>query len=93
MERFALSPAARELIATAFPNSATLDDAFTFDSEEFARHTAFTSLEFNTGAILTALSGRFDDVFKMELVDEDRQEYKVSTSGRVIDRRVRKRAP
>ena len=92
IERFGLSAEARELIVDQLPNTQLLDDTFIFDADEFIENAKFRSVELDNGAILTALSTKFDEIFESEILNAKEGDYRFSTTGRVVNQRLRKRA-
>jgi hypothetical protein len=91
LERFNLSEPARQAVISKLPYPALADDAFLLDPAEFVAHAAFASVELHTGGILLAPPDRFEEVFKREPVNPARQEYRFTTSGRIVDEKVRGR--
>ncbi|HEY2476812.1 MAG TPA: hypothetical protein VGI19_18670 [Candidatus Cybelea sp.] len=64
VERLALSPDARDALKEKMQRPELFAESFRFDREEFDHHIQYRSVELNNGAILTAESVRFDDVFE-----------------------------
>lgn len=91
MDSFGLSHAARDEITKhlAYPELAEI--SFVLDIDEFHNHAPYTSVELDNGSLLVAPSDRFDECFDRQVVDEEQQEYRFTTEGRIIDERVRGR--
>lgn len=87
---FGLSNAAREAIANEIPNPALLDERFRFDTAEFSRQIGYRFVELDSGGMLTAQAGEFDEVFQREVLDQDEQRVRYSTEGRVVNDRFRR---
>ncbi len=90
-DRFGLSPAARDVMNKTLKTPAAANTQFVFDAEEFERQIAFRSVELDTGAILTAQNGDFDNIFQQEPVGGEGQ-VRYSTTGVVVGERLRSRA-
>jgi hypothetical protein len=89
-EQFGLSPEARTAIERELRNPALTQERFRFDPDEFKNQVGFRSVQLDNGALMTAESGEFDDVFEKEVVDERTQQVRYSTSGKVVNERLRK---
>jgi pyoverdine/dityrosine biosynthesis protein Dit1 len=88
-EHFHLSPHAREVIASGLKTGRATQEIFTFDINEFRNFIAYKSIELDNGALLTAGTDKFEEVFhKTRLYDEGRVEY--STQGKVVNEKLRK---
>lgn len=90
-DSYNLSKEAREVIISNLAYPGLANDAFLFDRDEFISQAAFASIELNTGGILLAPPDLFEDVFQKELINPDIQEYRFTTSGRIVDEKVRGR--
>ena len=66
---------------------------FKFDPTEFKRVNTYKSLELSNGAILTARSQNFGDVFRQEPMPEAAKDWvRFVTEGRIVNERLRKQA-
>lgn len=68
--------------------AATLDEKFQLNAGEFGKHLAYRSVELDSGGMLTAEIGKFDQVFQKRDLTSHRTRY--STEGRVVNDRVGK---
>jgi hypothetical protein len=89
-EQFGLSEAAQNTIFRELRHPGLAEERFRFDADEFRAQVAFRSVELDNGGMLTAQSSDFDDVFTREVLDEVKNEVRFSTSGRVINEKLRK---
>lgn len=89
--RFQLSEEATTIIRNQVPNEGLLGDTFNLDLEEFQRYATFESIELDNGGILTAPADRFDQTFSREPVNEADGRYRFSTTGRIVDQRIKSR--
>lgn len=87
MERFGLSPAAREAIVREMPYRNLIQEQFRFDAPEFARQVPFRSVQLDSGAILTADARKFDEVFEHEDVPDGVRYF---TTGKVVSDKLEK---
>lgn len=67
-----------------------VDDKFVFDEDEYDRHVPYRTDELDTGALLTATTASFENVFRVEEKDDGTMTY--STKGRVVNRKLRRRS-
>ena len=88
--RFGLSKRAQDAIVGEFKHSNLVDERFRFDAKEFLRQVPYRTIELDSGAMLTAQSTRFDDVFSREIVDEAEKTIKYSTVGKVMTEKLEK---
>jgi len=65
------------------------DEQFRLSIEELDRLITFRTVELDTGAFMSALANKFDDVFSKINVDDGKIRF--STTGKVVDERIRKR--
>lgn len=86
-ERFNFSEETKAAVVASIRPPRLINDRFRFDAEEFARHLAYKQVELDNGAILTAPADRFDEVFERA---QRRQQETFSTTGTVVDERLRK---
>jgi hypothetical protein len=88
-QRFNLSPAAREAVGKELKSPRLADERFEFVAAEFNDLLAFRSKELSNGAMLTAPSANFDDVFHEQTVDEATHEVKITTQGTVVNDKLK----
>lgn len=86
-ERFNFSDATKAAVIACVRPPRLVTDRFRFDAGEFAKHLAYKQIELDNGAILTAPADRFDAVFEHT---RRQQLDKFSTTGSVVDQRLRK---
>ncbi len=91
MQRYSLSPDARAAIEAEIPRGELRADVFVLDKDEFLRHASYASVELDNGAMLLAASDRFDECFEREPIGLDGNRFRFTTSGRIMDERVRGR--
>jgi hypothetical protein len=92
ISRFNLSPQAADVVRQQLKNPATADQHFYFSSPDFKNVLAYQSVELSNGAMLTSLSGKFDEVFEQQVVDEAKNEVRFSTQGSVVNAQLKRRA-
>jgi hypothetical protein len=88
--QFGLSDAARRAVAAEMRAPEVIGERFQFDFGEFSKHVAYRSVELDSGGILTAQSGDFEEVFHREVLDETDRIVRYSTEGRVISEKLGK---
>lgn len=88
--RFGLSQKTQDAVAMTFANPSCRFDQFNFSAEEFAKHLRFRSVQVSNGATLTAPIGDFDACFHRVRVAEDGEAYTFTTTGRIVDEKLRK---
>lgn len=84
-DHFGLSDAARDTIKGQLSKPSLFGKVFQFEPMEFKTVAPYRTVEMNTGAILTAPSESFENVFEREIVGDD-IEYR--TRGRISDQRL-----
>jgi hypothetical protein len=89
-EQFGLSPEARAAIRSELRNPALAAEKFRFDPDEFKNQVGFRSVQLDNGALLSAETRDFDEVFEHEVVDERAQKIRYSTTGKIVNERLRK---
>ncbi len=83
---FGFSEATKQTIKSQLSKPSLFSKAFKFDDSEFEQNAPYRTVEMDNGAILTAPSGEFENVFKEKKISDEEFEY--STSGRVRDQRI-----
>jgi len=86
---FGFSESAKNSIIAQPPKQSLADKTFSFDPNIFKDRLPFRTVEIENGAILTAPSGQFSEVFQITEKDDGVVEY--STSGKVADERLMKK--
>jgi hypothetical protein len=84
---FHLSDGARQAMGREIRAHESTTEQFMFDATEFSNHVAFRSVELDSGAVLTAPSNRFDDVFEQAAAGD---EVRFSATGRIVGERLTK---
>jgi hypothetical protein len=85
-----LSEASKRAVLSAVNPARTLQSRFRFDHAEFARHIAYKSVELDNGAMLSAQVTKFEDCFEEVVSDDDPSVITYSTSGKIVDERLRR---
>jgi hypothetical protein len=93
VEQFQVSEETRKEIKDRFPREGLFEERFRFVPSEFLKHVVIKTIELDNGALLTASTERFDEVFIREVVDPTKAVVKFSTEGKIIDQRFRKVVP
>lgn len=88
--QFNLSQSTRDAVAAQFPTASLVNERFQFDLAEFTNQITYRLLELDNGAVLSALSHQFDDVFSQEPDTEQEGKIKFSTSGLITNAKLRK---
>lgn len=88
LDQFNLSQPTRNAILAEFKDQAVAAQNFVFDAPVFTEQVPYRTVELSSGAVLTAPSGEFDEVFTKEPVDAAEGEYKYSTVGSVVTEKV-----
>jgi len=89
-DRFHLSQLAREALIREAKTPRAAEEQFEFDINEFRNRIAYKSLELDNGAVLTAESSIFDDVFHRRAVDDVAdQSIEFSTRGRILNEKLK----
>lgn len=91
LNRFSLSTETRQEVVARFGHHNVVDDTFLFDLSEFQLHVGFRSVELDHGGVMSAASDRFDDCFSREAVNDMDGTVRFTTSGKVVDERLRGR--
>jgi len=91
MSRFRLSDEARSAVEGQVHNDTVLQNTFQLDLEEFKRHATYETVELDNGAILTAPAEEFDQTFLRELINEANERYRFSTTGSIVEQRIKSR--
>ena len=68
-----------------------MEDTFVLDIDELTRHATYASIELDNTGILTAPADKFAEVFSREAINELTNEYRFSTSGHIVDERIKAR--
>ena len=93
LDQFHVPAETQEQIKEHFPKAKSFDETFTFVPGEFAKFVSMRTTELDNGALLTAPTDRFDQVFTREPVTGAAGVFRFSTQGRVTDQRFRKVKP
>jgi len=93
LDQFHVPAETQEQIKEHFPKAKSFNETFTFVPGEFAKFVSMRTTELDNGALLTAPTDRFDQVFTREPVTGAAGVFRFSTQGRVTDQRFRKVKP
>lgn len=88
-DQFNLSPQGRNAIINELKTDRAAAELFSFDINEFRNLIAYRSVELDNGALLTAESSEFDDVFQKRLVGDAGEEVEFSTQGKIVNERLK----
>jgi len=89
-DRFGLSDAAKNAIRNELTDPRLSSEQFEFNLEEFKLQVPYRSVELDTGVVLSAHSGEFEEVFSREVIDDAGQIVRFSTEGKVITEKLGK---
>jgi hypothetical protein len=92
VNRFNFSAPTRAAIFEQLKNPGLAQERFQFSAPDFASVLAYRSMELDNGAMLTAPSAEFDDVFHQEVVSKLKKEVRFTTQGTVVDDKLKPRA-
>jgi len=93
LDQFHVPEETQEQIKDRFRGAKSFEETFTFVPNEFAKFVHMRTTELDNGALLTAPTERFDQVFTREPVGTAPGLFRFSTQGRIIDQRFRKVKP
>jgi len=91
IRRYSLSDEAATELLRHVDHPGLAEDAFRFDSEEYALHAVYASVELHTGCVLLAPPDKFEQTIEREEIDPATNEYRFSTTGRIVNETVRGR--
>jgi len=89
-ERFNLSEQSMAAIRAEFKSPTVMAETFEFDEEEFRVQVAYRTVEMDSGGLLTAPSGEFENVFHREVIDGEEDRVRFSTEGKIVSEKVGK---
>ena len=92
-KQFALSKAAANALEEEAKSEELFQEEFMLDAESFRSVLSYESRELNTGAILTAPAGEFDQIFTEEVLDKAKGIRLYKTKGQLSDLRLKKAKP
>jgi hypothetical protein len=88
--RLSLSQSAKDLLVNELKSSKAAAEVFEFDLATYKSLIAYKSVELNNGALLTADTDQFDNVFHREPVDgSPGGDVKFVTTGKVVDEKLK----
>jgi hypothetical protein len=93
LEQFHVPEKTQEQIKDRFRGTKSFEETFTFVPDEFAKFVHMRTTELDNGALLTAPTERFDQIFTTEAVGTTPGVFRFSTQGRIVDQRFRKVKP
>ncbi|WP_157385686.1 hypothetical protein [Mesorhizobium sp. STM 4661] len=89
LDHFHFSEPTRNAILAEIKDPAIQAESSIFDAPVFTEQVAYRTVELSSGAVLTAPSAEFDEVFTKEPVHAGVDgEYKYSTVGSVVTEKV-----
>lgn len=92
ISRFSLSQPAADAVRQQLKNPTTANEHFYFSAPDFKNVLAYQSVELSNGAMLTSLSGKFDEIFEQQVVDEKKHEVRFTTQGTVVNAQLKRKA-
>jgi len=93
LDQFHVPEETQAQIKDRFPRAKSFEETFTFVPDEFVKFVSMRSIELDNGALLTAPTDRFDQVFSRESVSGAANVFRFSTQGSIVDQRFRKAKP
>ena len=90
-DQFHLSDQAKKEVCEQVSPSRLLEDKFVFDASEFEKTLSYKMVELNNGAMLSAQTSNFDNCFEVEKLSGEKDELRYSTTGKVVDEKLRRR--
>jgi hypothetical protein len=88
-EQFNLTRPAKDAIVRELKSPRSAQEVFRFDLTEFKSLVADKSVELSNGALLTAASSEFEDVFRKKVVDDAKHLLEFSTQGRIVNEKLK----
>jgi hypothetical protein len=85
-----LTEDAQNCVLDQLANESLATERFVLSREEFDRNLRLRSVELDTGVSVVGPADRFDDVVTREPVGNRDQEYRFTTSGRIVAERLKK---
>jgi len=93
LDRFHVPEETQAQIKDRFAKAKSFEETFTFVPDEFVKFVSMRTIELDNGALLTAPTDRFDQVFSREPISGTVNVFSFSTRGRIVDQRFRKAKP
>ena len=87
--QFNLTQRAKDAVVRELKNPRSAQEIFEFDLTEFKNLIAYKSVELSNGALLTAESSEFEDVFRKRVVDDAKDVVEFSTQGRIVNEKLK----
>lgn len=88
-ERFNLSLEARGALVSGLKSPRTAQEQFMLDIGEFRNYIAYRSVELDNGALLTAETAEFEEIFAKKYIDETREMVEYSTQGKIVNEKLK----
>lgn len=88
-EQFSLSSEARAALVSGLKSPRTAQEQFMLDITEFRNCIAYRSVELDNGALLTADSAEFEEVFEKQFLDDAHEKVEYSTRGKIVDEKLK----
>ncbi|TBD50459.1 hypothetical protein ELH22_37795 [Rhizobium ruizarguesonis] len=89
-ERFGFTKETKDAVAKAVGRPDLAADNFLFDTAEFTKQLPYRTVELDSGAMLTAHSADFDEVFDQQEVGDGDGRVRFSTTGTVVGEKLEK---
>jgi hypothetical protein len=87
--RMGLSNEAREAILSELKSPKAANEIFPFDASTYKSLVAYKAVELSNGALLTADTEKFDEVFHQEAIEGTKDEIKFTTKGTIVDEKFK----
>ncbi|MGO7219356.1 hypothetical protein ACCT02_14720 [Rhizobium ruizarguesonis] len=89
-ERFGFTKGTNDAVVKAVGRIDLAADNFLFDTAEFTKQLPYRTVELDSGAMLTAHSADFDEVFDQQEVDDGDGKIRFTTTGTVVGEKLEK---
>jgi hypothetical protein len=89
--RYNLSEETKELLFSQLQYRELINEHFVLDEDEFSKQLVITSIELDTGAILTAPPNLFDYCFIKEKLNGENDKVRFIAEGKIVNERIKGR--
>jgi hypothetical protein len=84
-----LSKEARDAVLAELKSAKVAGEIFRFDAGTYKGLVAYKAIELSNGALLTADTEKFNDVFQQEPIEGTKGEIKFTTRGTIVDEKLK----
>lgn len=88
-DQFGLSAEARGALVSGLKSPRIAEERFRFDISEFRNYVAFRSVKLDNGALLSAETANFEDVFHRRPLDDIQGTVEYTTRGKIVDEKLK----